>query len=272
MENNKQLVFEKDGKLITDSLVLAREFEKEHKNVLADISNQINKLIEANEEEFSRLNFQQSDYINERGRKYQKFDLTEEAYALIAMSYVTPKAMKAKVKFINEFNRMRQALQNTSKNLLPTTYKEALLALVEQVEANEKLEADKKLLEVEITHKEDVIIGLVDEISLAEKRQILNRVVRKGGLNKVQDRWGELYKQFGLKYHLNLKLRYKKYKSNKENKPKVYSKLEYIDKVMNKLPELYEIACKLYENDVKELVKEMYELNSAGERELAEIQ
>ncbi|EPY2273184.1 BRO-N domain-containing protein [Clostridium sporogenes] len=34
------------------------------------------------------------------------------------------------------------------------------------------------LKEKEIEHKEDVIVGLVDEISLAEKRQILNRVVR----------------------------------------------------------------------------------------------
>ena len=32
----------------------------------------------------------------------------------------------------------------------------------------------------------------------------------------------------------------------------------YIDKVMNKIPELYEIAVKLYENDVKALIKEMY--------------
>ena len=27
---------------------------------------------------------------------------------------------------------------------------------------------------------------------------------------------------------------------------------------MNKIPELYEIACKLYENDVKALCEEMY--------------
>lgn len=31
---------------------------------------------------------------------------------------------------------------------------------------------------------------------------------------------------------------------------------------MDKVPELYDIAVKLYENDVKELVQEMYELNN----------
>lgn len=111
----------------------------------------------------------------------------------------------------------------------------------------------------EIEHKEGVIINLVDEISLAEKRQVLNRVVRYKGAN-IQERWRELYKQFEMKYHLNLKSRLKKY--NDSHKPKLNNKLDYVDKVLNKIPEIYEIACKLYENDVKELVQQMYEFNS----------
>lgn len=109
----------------------------------------------------------------------------------------------------------------------------------------------------EIIHKEDVIIGLVDEISLAEKRQVLNRVVRYKGAN-FKERWQELYKQFEMKYHLNLQLRLDNY--NELNNTKI-RKLDYIDKYLNKVPELYEIACKLYENDVKELVQQLYKLN-----------
>lgn len=111
----------------------------------------------------------------------------------------------------------------------------------------------------EIEHKEGVIISLVDEISLAEKRQVLNRVVRYKGAN-FQERWRELYKQFEMKYHLNLKNRLIKY--NDSHKPKLKNKLDYIDKVLNKIPEIYEIACKLYENDVKELIQQMYEFNN----------
>lgn len=110
----------------------------------------------------------------------------------------------------------------------------------------------------EIEHKEDVIIGLVDNISLAEKRQILNRVVRYGGNGKYQGRWNILYREFENKYHIDLQHRFTKY--NSENSPKCRNKLEYIDRVMGKVPELYEIAAKLFENDVKELVKEMYEI------------
>ena len=120
---------------------------------------------------------------------------------------------------------------------------------------NEIIENQKK----EIEHKEDVIIGLVDDIALAEKRQILNRVVRYNHAN-YRDRWSTLYREFENKYHINLQHRYETY--NETHKPKCKGKLDYIDKVMDKVPELYEIAAKLYENDVKALVEEMYSIAS----------
>ncbi len=109
----------------------------------------------------------------------------------------------------------------------------------------------------EIEHKENVIIGLVDDISLAEKRQILNRVVRYNHAN-YQERWALLYREFENRYHIDLQKRLDNY--NSEHKPKCKNKLEYIDRVMKKIPELYEIAVKLFENDVKSLVKEMYDI------------
>ena len=107
----------------------------------------------------------------------------------------------------------------------------------------------------EIEHKEDVIIGLVDEITLAEKCQILNRVMRHNHAN-YQLRWQTLYREFDNKYHINIQSRMDTY--NETHKPKCKNKLDYIDNVMNKVPELYELAAKLFENDVKELVEEMY--------------
>ena len=109
----------------------------------------------------------------------------------------------------------------------------------------------------EIQYKEDVIIGLVDSVELAEKRQILNQVVRHKNAN-FQDRWKELYRQFEMKYHIDLNKRLIAY--NEEHKPKLGSKLDYIDKVMGKLPELYEIACKLYEGDIKEITEKLYRI------------
>ena len=103
-----ELVIVKRDEVYTDSLIVAREFEKNHDDVLRDIRNQIEKLREAGETEFSLLNFAESKYINERGREYLKIDLSEEGFAIVAMAYVTPNAMRMKVRFIKEFKRMRQ--------------------------------------------------------------------------------------------------------------------------------------------------------------------
>ena len=135
---------------------------------------------------------------------------------------------------------------DTTKTLFKTT-----LQTVRQ--QNELILKQQK----EIQHKEDVIIGLVDNVELAEKRQILNRVVRYKNAN-FQERWAELYRQFNMKYHIDIEKRFQAY--NRDNKPKMKSKLDYVDKVMNKIPELYEIACKLYESDIKELTEQMYSI------------
>ncbi len=117
------------------------------------------------------------------------------------------------------------------------------------------LKTENTGLKKEIEHKEDVIVGLVDEITLAEKRQILNRVVRYNHAN-YKERWNVLYREFENKYHMDLSRRLDSY--NEDHKPKCKNKLDYIDKVLNKMPEVYELAAKLFENGVKALIEEMY--------------
>lgn len=150
------------------------------------------------------------------------------------------------------------------KNNTPTITEEQKLVLsiyaggVEAVEATKALvELKTKELQKTIEYKEDVIVGLTDEIDLKDKRQILNQVVRYKGAN-YQERWRLLYYEFEKKYHLDLNTRIKRY--NEENKPKMKNKLDYIDKVMNKLPQLYEIASKLFEGDINKIIGEYKQL------------
>lgn len=63
-----------------------------------------------------------------------------------------------------------------------------------------------------------------------------------------------LYYEFSKKYHIDLNTRIKRY--NEENKPKLKNKLDYIDKVMGKLPQLYKIASKLFEEDINKIIEE----------------
>ena len=151
-------------------------------------------------------------------------------------------------------------MEQQLKNNAPTITEEQKLVLsiyaggVEAVEATKALvELKTKKLQKTIEYKEDVIVGLTDEIDLKDKRQILNQVVRYKGAN-YQERWRLLYYEFEKKYHLDINARMKRY--NEENKPKLKNKLDYIDKVMGKLPQLYEIASKLFEGDINKIIEE----------------
>lgn len=115
-------------------------------------------------------------------------------------------------------------------------------------EQNETIKQQK----AEIMHKEDVIIGLVEDIDLATKRQRITQIVRFGASGNYQERYNLLYREFERKYHCNLKMRME----SCTLKPKVRNKMDYIDREMNMIPQLYEIACKLFENDVEKLKAE----------------
>ncbi|MGE6365170.1 Rha family transcriptional regulator [Bacillus paramycoides] len=108
------LVFENNGEVITDSLVIAEVFGKDHYNVLKDIRKQIQYA----GEEFGQVNFYESSYVNSQNKLMPKYDLTEEAFTLVVMSYNTKEAVQMKIKFIEEFKRMKQHIQNQQK--IPT--------------------------------------------------------------------------------------------------------------------------------------------------------
>jgi Rha family phage regulatory protein len=83
-------VFERDGKLWTTSLDVARVFEKEHRNVLQSTEN-----LECSEE-FRRLNFQQSSYVNEQNRTMPMFEMTQDGFTFLAMGFTGKKAAQFK--------------------------------------------------------------------------------------------------------------------------------------------------------------------------------
>lgn len=113
---------------------------------------------------------------------------------------------------------------------------------------NEVIQQQKE----EITYKEDVIIGLVDDIDLATKRQRITQIIRHGASKNYQERYSLLYAEFERKYHIDLKSRMK----SCDIKPKIKNKMDYIDRGLKMIPQLYEICCKIFENDVENLKSE----------------
>ena len=126
-------------------------------------------------------------------------------------------------------------------------------------EAQERLALQETVNEQrkEIEYKENIIIGFVEDIDLATKRQRINQIIKhnvRGGA-LIAARWEMLYKEFEMKYHVNLKARMES-DTYANIKPKLKNKMDLIDRGMGMTAELFEIACKLFENDVDELKKE----------------
>ena len=126
-------------------------------------------------------------------------------------------------------------------------------------EAQERLALQETVNEQrkEIEYKENIIIGFVEDIDLATKRQRINQIVKhnvRGGA-LIAARWDMLYKEFEVKYHVNLKARMDS-DTYAAIKPKLKNKMDLIDRGMGMTAELFEIACKLFENDMDELKKE----------------
>jgi len=160
-----QLVFIQNNIPVTDSLTIAEVFDKRHDLVIRDIENQIEKLNQAGEKEFSLRNFEESTYTNERGRQYRKFNLTEDAFTLVAMAYTTPEAMKMKVTFIQEFKKMREQIEQNKVQVLDdrTALIQSLKLTAETAERTDQLEKainqhNQKILEIETKVNEQITL------------------------------------------------------------------------------------------------------------------
>lgn len=94
-----------DGQIWTTSLEIAKRFGKNHKNVLRAIEN-IGRTAE-----FSRLNFEPRDYIDDRGKVQPCFNITRDGFSFLAMGFTGKYAAQWKESFIAAFNLMEQKLR-----------------------------------------------------------------------------------------------------------------------------------------------------------------
>lgn len=102
--NNVDLVSIDGGEPRTTSLAVAKKFGKRHNNVLRAIEN-----IDCSPE-FSLRNFEQRDFIDERGKVRRMFNMTKDGFVFLVMGFTGKVAAEFKEDYINEFNRMADKL------------------------------------------------------------------------------------------------------------------------------------------------------------------
>lgn len=144
----KELVFKgESNQVLTNSLLVAEKFGKEHNKVIRDIQNL------SCSDEFRAANFGVSSYISLQNKEFPMYVMTKDGFSFLVMGYTGVKAGMFKEEYIKAFNKMEETIKNGGFNV-PKSFREALLLAAEQQEVienqqkqieekNAKIEADK---------------------------------------------------------------------------------------------------------------------------------
>lgn len=132
------------GTPVTDSVKVARVFEKQHKNVMKSIRNILGSAQNLANQKW----FAETTYMDAQGKRQPMFLMNRDGFSLLTMSLTGEKAMAFKVAFIEQFNRMEQAIKELAPATpaIPQTFAQALRLAAEQAETNE---AQQKQLEAQ---------------------------------------------------------------------------------------------------------------------------
>jgi len=107
----------------------------------------------------------------------------------------------------------------------------------------------------EITHKQEVINGLTDDIDIYKKRVIINRICKRRYGNYA-NRYKELYKCYRETFHINLEARCEGYNLKQVKKKDQLTVIGYAEK-FGFIDDLYSCCVKLYETEVNEIIEEL---------------
>lgn len=138
---NQNLVEVMNGISVVSSRDIAEKFDKEHKNVIAKISEILGGIEPA---EFQARYFIPSEYTDAKGESRREFLLTRDGFSLIVMGFTGVKALQWKLKCIDAFNKMERHIiqMNTKGNLLLSIYNGGQEAIVAAKELT-KLEVEQ---------------------------------------------------------------------------------------------------------------------------------
>ena len=195
--------------------------------------------------------FISSTYKDKSGKENKCYLVTKLGCDFLANKFTGEKGILFTAKYVKRFDEMEKKLDNTYK--LPTTYKEALLQLVEQVEENEKLLEDNN-------HKQEVINGLTDDIDIYKKKDVINRICRRRNGNYA-NRYKELYKCFRENFHIDLEARCEGYNLKQIKKKDQLSVIKYAEQ-FGYIDDLYSCCKKLFEAEIDEVLDQINEIHS----------
>ena len=200
---------------LTNSLLVAKSFGKEHKHVL----DSIRKLIEGCAEISADPMFEETTYVNEQnGQAYPMYLMNRDGFTLLVMDFKGKRAMQFKLEYIKAFNSMEEHIKASQKpksqleilqmSINQLVEQEYRLSSVERDVAEtkkeiaemkqERIENGKLLLEAEVSENK------VPEISMRNKiRRLVNQYAAATNTSQ-RDIWHDIYNNLYYAYGISI--------------------------------------------------------------------
>lgn len=136
----QELVFSNEnGQALTNSLLVAKKFGKNHKHVLESIR----KIITSAEKSAVLGMFCESTYLNEQNKQQPMYIMNRDGFTLLAMGFTGKDAFNFKVEYIAAFNKMESAIKQ-GLVMKPKTANEMFL-----MQAQINIEQEKRINDIE---------------------------------------------------------------------------------------------------------------------------
>ena len=185
LNNDKTPVILHEGLAVTTSLKVATYFEKRHDHVVRDIEDIIADMIDVEEspsdQDVPKIGglqkfFIKDKYVGESKHKYKMYYLTEDGFNLLAMGFTGKKALRYKLMFIEEFNRMRERIKELS-TVESADYKtQQIIAHQAYLLAYGRMTSVKQLIEYAVNHF-DIPRGECDPYFYAKINGAINKAL-----------------------------------------------------------------------------------------------
>lgn len=151
--SESNLVFKgENNQALTNSLLVAKKFGKEHKHVLESIR----KLMRTAEFSAVLSMFCESAYYNEQNKEMPMFVMNRDGFTLLAMGFTGEKALKFKVEYINAFNKMEETIKSGVFQV-PQTFSDALMLAAKQQKLIEEQQKEISQNATEIKDLSDAV-------------------------------------------------------------------------------------------------------------------
>lgn len=167
-----------DGVVLVSSRDVAERFGKRHDHVLRAILSKIKVTPKLGEPKY----FIENTYTDKSNRKSKEYLMTRDGFSFIVMGFTGKDADDWKLKYIEAFNKMESQLKEQNNKQLPSTYKEALINLIKQIEQNEKLLAEVDCYQRFLCEKTGCLTKTELATKLDAKAQTLAAILKKNGI------------------------------------------------------------------------------------------